>query len=123
MARTQMFTAQQVADACRGSGGIQAVVANTLGCTRATISVYAKRYKTVRNALDQAEEELTDLAESKHVKLIQGEYWPAIQYRLSTKGKRRGYTEKTEVENTEAVKLVVRYENPPVVEAKPNAAA
>jgi hypothetical protein len=93
----ERYTAQQVIDAITGSGGIQAVVAAKLGCDRATISLYAKRYKTVRDALDQAEEELTDLAESKHVTRIRDGYWPAIQYRLSTKGRRRGYGEQVDV--------------------------
>jgi len=118
MSGKQKFTSQEVVDACKDSGGVMAVVAQVLGCERATISVYAKRYKTVRDALEQADEAMTDMAENKHALLIKSSYWPAIQYRLSTKGKRRGYTERTEITGAEGapVELVVRYENPPKVE-------
>ena len=61
-----------------------ALVAKKLGCDRSTILRYAKRYSTVRDALDQADEEATDLAESKSMQLINSEYWPAIKYRLGT---------------------------------------
>ena len=98
MGRKQKYTAQQVIDACPETGGIMALVAKKLGCDRSTILRYAKRYITVRRALDQADEEMTDLAESKSLTLINNLHWPAIRYRLATKGKTRGYTEKTEHE-------------------------
>lgn len=98
MGRKQEFTAQQVIDACEGTAGIMAIVAKKLGCTRTTICRYAKRYPTVRAALDQADKEATDLAENKSMTLINEGYWPAIKYRLATKGKDRGYSERHEID-------------------------
>lgn len=115
MSRPQEFTAQQVIDAISGTGGIQALVAKKLQCDRATVCRYVQRYVTVRQALEQEDEALTDLAETKAVKLINAEYWPAIQHRLSTKGKRRGYTERTEVTGAEGEALTViirQYDDP-----------
>ena len=96
MGRKQKFTSQQVIDACPGTAGIKALVAKKLGCDRSTIGAYAKRYVTVQRALDEADNEATDLAESKSMTLINEAYWPAIKYRLSTKGKDRGYVERQE---------------------------
>ena len=93
----QEFTAKEVCDACEGTGGIMALVARKLGCDRVTVWRYSKRYATVRNALHQADEALTDTAEDEAGKLIKAQYWPAIQYRLKTKGKDRGYTERQEI--------------------------
>lgn len=73
------------------------LVAKKLKCDRVTVWRYAKRYKTVREALRQADEAVTDAAELKAIKLIDAEYWPAIHYRLKTKGKDRGYTERYEI--------------------------
>jgi hypothetical protein len=91
------FTAQDIINACPGTGGIKALIAKKLGCDRITVARYAKRYPTVQYALEQADEEITDLAESKAVVLINAEYWPAIKHRLDTKGKERGFTERREL--------------------------
>jgi hypothetical protein len=107
MTRKQEFTAKEVCDACEGTGGIMTLVATKLGCDRTTIWRYAKRYPTVRQALRQADEAMTDVAEAKAGKLIKAEYWPAIKYRLQTKGKDRGYIERTEVTGADGGDLSV----------------
>lgn len=93
----QQYTAQQVIDAIKDSGGNMSIVAKRLGCDRSTVARYAQRYVTIREALQQADEAVTDLAESKAIKLINEEYWPAIMHRLNTKGKARGYSERKEL--------------------------
>jgi len=105
----QKFTAKQVADACEGTAGIMAQVAQKLGCDRSTVWRYAQRYKTVRDALFQADEAVTDLAEVKAIKLINAEHWPAIKHRLDTKGKDRGYAERTEITGAEGGAVSVNY--------------
>ena len=96
----QRYSSAEVIAACDDSAGVMAVVARKLGCDRATVLNYAKRYPTVRAALDQADEAATDEAESKSIELIRALYWPAIEYRLKTKGRKRGYIERTEHELT-----------------------
>ncbi len=105
----QKFTVQQMIEAIEGTGGIPAVVARKLGCSRETVGRYARRYPTVKSALIDADESITDLAEAKALALINSEYWPAIRYRLSTKGKDRGYTERHELTGAEGGPLVLRY--------------
>ena len=107
MTRKQEFTAKQVCDACEGTGGIMALVARKLGCDRVTVWRYAQRYKTVRDALKQADEALTDTAEEKAGELINAKYWPAIRYRLMTKGKDRGYVERQELTGADGGDLSV----------------
>ncbi len=63
---------------------------------------------SIRDALTQADESVTDLAEAKAIKLINAEYWPAIVHRLSTKGKRRGYVERQEVTGAEGGPMTIR---------------
>lgn len=97
MTRNRRYTVEQVIRAIEGSGGIKAVVAKKLGCSRQTVSRYAARYVTVQQALDDADQAITDAAEIKAISLIDAGYWPAIKYRLETKGKSRGYTTRTEI--------------------------
>lgn len=100
MGRKRKHTIEEVVEACKGTGGIIVLVAKKLGCNRSTVARYAKKYKTIAAALEQADEGATDLAEAKSLQLINAGYWPAIRYRLGTKGKKRGYTEKQEIEHT-----------------------
>ena len=107
MGRVEKYTAQQVIDAIPGTGGIIELIAQKLGCDRVTIWRYSQRYATVKQALAQADESVTDLAEAKAIKLINAEYWPAIVHRLNTKGKARGYTERHEHTGADGGPIVV----------------
>lgn len=86
-----------------------ALVARKLECDRVTVWRYAKRYKSVREALYQADEAVTDMAEMKAAQLIDAEYWPAIHYRLKTKGKDRGYTPRQEITGAEGGAVIIKY--------------
>jgi len=110
MARPFEYTAEEVCAACEGTGGIKALVAKKLGCSRRTVDRYQKRYASVRDALEQADEEITDLAQARAAGLIKADYWPAIKYVLDTKGKERGYGQHLNVDVEEKTVLVVKYE-------------
>src|SRR5688500_9680883 len=78
------------------------LVAQRLGVTTATIYNYAKQYSTVKNAIDaardHADELLVDTAELKlHTSVLAGEAW-AVRYTLGTKGRNRGYVERSELD-------------------------
>jgi hypothetical protein len=107
MARKEKYTVEEVIAACADTGGVLTYVAARLGADRMTVAHYAKKYKTVRDALKQADEAITDLAETQHRKLIGAGYWPAIEYRLKTKGKARGYVERQEVTGSDGGALVI----------------
>lgn len=106
MARPK-FTVSEFIEAIKGTGGIKSVVAKKLGCDWSTVNNYAKRHPTIQAALIAEDESVTDLAEAKALALINSEYWPAIKYRLETKGKGRGYTTRQEITGAdgEAIKL------------------
>ena len=110
MARPFEHTAEEVCAACEGTGGIKIRVAKNLGCSRVTVDRYAKRYATVREALKQADEALTDIAENQAGALVNAGYWPAIKYRLDTKGRERGFGQQFDVNVKEVVELTVKYE-------------
>ena len=108
MGSKQRYTAAEVVTACEGTGGIKVLVARKLGCTRRTVVNYANRYASVRKALEDADEAMTDMAEGQHGQLVREGYWPAIKYRLETKGKKRGYATRHEVTGADGDAVEVR---------------
>lgn len=97
MGRPQRYKAIEVVEALERARGIKAVAAKILGCTRRTVERYAERYATVAQACHQARETLIDVAEGQLVKAVDSGEWPAVRYVLATLGKKRGYTERTEI--------------------------
>lgn len=90
------YTAEQFLKAIPGSGGIISEIARRVGCDWNTAQKYIKRFATVQQAYDDECESILDAAEGQlHLAVQEGEMW-AVKYILSTKGKSRGYTEKSE---------------------------
>ncbi len=109
MGKKNAFTAEQVAAAIREARGLQTAAAARLGCTRQTIARYIKKYETVRTAYEEANERQIDTAEAALFKQISEGNVTAIIFYLKTKGKKRGYVEKQEIDYTvppEVAKLV-----------------
>lgn len=77
-------------------GNITAV-ARSLKCSRQTIHNYAAKYPPIAEAIQDARDEILDLAESKLVKAIRGDHAWAICFYLKTQGKERGYVERQEM--------------------------
>lgn len=99
------LTAKQVADALTATRGMVSVAARRLGCTRKTVYNYINRYATVQEALEDARESTTDVAELKLFEAINaGEPW-AVQFYLKTQGKTRGYAERQEQELSGGVEV------------------
>lgn len=92
---------EAVAAALRASGGIIAVAAANLGCSRETVYNHVEKHEVVRNAQHQGDEAITDLAEAKAVQKIKKGFWKAIEHRLNTKGRKRGYVKRTEIGGVE----------------------
>ena len=98
------FTAERVTQAIRETRGLVSLAARRLGCTPKTVYVYIHRYPSVRQALQEEREAMTDLAElALYNKIQQGEGW-AVCFYLKTQGRDRGYIERYEL----AVDMVVR---------------
>ena len=96
MGTRQKFTQAQVIDALRETKGMVYLAAKRLGCEAQTIYNYRDRYPAVRAEMEQQDGEVDDAAEMKlYQAIIAGEPW-AVQFRLRTKGKGRGYVERVE---------------------------
>jgi hypothetical protein len=91
------YTVEQMVEAIKGSGGLVSVIAQRLGCGRATVYRYVSRYQSVREALDSERAVLLDRAESELFRLIGEGNVQAIIFALKTLGKDRGYTERVDV--------------------------
>lgn len=103
------YKAEQVIEALQKARGIKAVAAKVLGCSRQTVDNYIGRYVTVKAAYQEQRETLVDIAEGKLMKKLDTDEWPAIKFILTTLGKERGYTERTEVTGAEGKAVVIQY--------------
>ena len=88
------FKVHEVIDAIDEAHGLVSVAARRLGCHPETVRNYVKRHPTVAQALKDARDHTTDIAEQALFKAIQkGEGW-AVCFYLKTQGKSRGYVER-----------------------------
>jgi hypothetical protein len=106
----QKFTADEVSEAIVNAKGILATAAQSLGCSRGTVSNYIERYSTVKAAFEEANETNIDNVESKLMAAIDGGDTTAIIFFLKTKAKQRGYVERQEVTGKDGSDLTVRIE-------------
>jgi hypothetical protein len=91
------YTAAQFIKAIEGSAGIVTTIAKRVGCAWNTAKKYINKMPTVRRAYQDECEAILDLAETKLLSAINEGDGIMIRYYLSTKGKQRGYTERTEI--------------------------
>jgi len=106
--RPLKFTREQYLDAIVDSGGLKSVVADKLGCDVNTVTAAMNRWATVARAMYDEDERTTDLAEIAAKKAIVKGYWPAIKWRLATKGKNRGYTTEQSIDVKSGGKPLVK---------------
>lgn len=100
MGRPYRFKAEQVIEALEFTKGLVHLAAKRLGTNHQTIYNYIERYSTVKNAWEAASERMLDMSELKLFEhIMNGQPW-AIAFHLKTKGKHRGYVEKTIVDAT-----------------------
>ena len=113
MAKTQQYTAQQVADALAQAKGFVSVAARNLGCADQTVRNYIERYTVCKQAVLDARESMIDIAEGRLYQNINAGDNTAIIFFLKTQGKQRGYIERNEVTGSDggAIKLTVEYVN------------
>jgi hypothetical protein len=105
--RTPKFTPEQVTQAIIDAQGMITIAARRLGCGRKTIYEYMKRHPEIVEAREEAEERMLDFAESKLFTKISDGDMTAIIWFLKTKGKKRGYVERQEMEQTGDVRIRV----------------
>lgn len=89
--RPLKYTAEQVLEAIKDTGGIKTEVCQRLNCGRRTIYLYIDRFPEIKEAFEEEEEKVLDMAESSLFAMIQNGDLTAIFYYLNNKGRRRGY--------------------------------
>ena len=92
------ITKKRYQEAVKNSGGIISFIAKRLKVSRTAVYDYIKKNDWAGEMVKGEVEAINDLAEAKLIEHIKkGQPW-AIQFRLKTKAKNRGYTEKQEIE-------------------------
>ena len=92
------ITKEKFAKALSGTGGIMMKIAENLGCSRQAVFYFCQKYADIEQARLDEEEKILDIGEnSLFAKAKAGEPW-AVKMLLSTKGKKRGYVEKKELQ-------------------------
>lgn len=93
-----MISEETILKAIPTSGGIVKSIAEQVGMGRSALHRRILLSKTLKDAIQEERESTLDIAEHWLVQMIkEGEPW-AIKYYLSTIGKSRGFTTRTEVE-------------------------
>lgn len=99
------FTVAEVIQKLTRFAGLISPTARSLGCSRSSLSAYLDRHPTAKHCMVEARDGFIDEAEGYFVRVVRGEIdcdvkerLAAAQYVLSTIGKNRGYTTKTESE-------------------------
>ena len=110
MAKTQQYTAQQVADALTQAKGFVSVAARNLGCADRTVRNYMERYAVCKQAVTDARESMIDIAEGRLYQNINSGDNTAIIFFLKTQAKHRGYIERHEVTGADGRAIVIRWD-------------
>lgn len=85
--------------ALRESLGVVKTACESVGISRTTYYQYLKNDPEFKSEVDSIQDESVDIAESALLKQIKGGNITAIIFYLKTKGKKRGYTERQEIES------------------------
>ena len=93
------ITIRNFTKAANKSGGIQTIIAERLGVSRAAVSLYVAKTPEAKEILEQEFEKIVDLAENTVFSKISKGDLKASELLLKTKGKTRGYIEKQEIQH------------------------
>lgn len=104
-------TDREIVEAVTQAKGLVSVAARSLGISRRTIYNRRKKSRAIREAIEEAREYTSDVAENELFRAIQrGEAW-AVCFYLKCQAKNRGYTERQEHAHTGDVVLRVVYDD------------
>lgn len=93
--------------AIEDSGGLYTIIAGNLKCSWNTAKTHVEKYEETREAYLEECESVLDIAESKLIENIKDNDNTAIIFYLKTKGKNRGYVERTEVTGKDGNELMI----------------
>lgn len=93
--------------AIKDSAGIVSTIARRLDCDWHTAQKSISRWQETRQAYEAEGEALLDFMETELIKVARTPDPGMIRYYLSTKGKKRGYTERQEITGAEGMSPLV----------------
>ena len=94
--KKEAFSATQMIAALKKTKGMVYLAADSLGCHPKTVYNYITRYPSVKEVFEDESGRVLDVGEMKlYEHVLNGEAW-AVCFLLKTKGKHRGYVERTE---------------------------
>lgn len=99
------YTAADYAKAVTEAQGLISVAARRLGVTRSSVYSAINKHASVREAVEDARERTTDLAEGKLFSKISEGDMTAIIFYLKTQAKGRGYVERQEHNHSGSIDL------------------
>ena len=92
----EIYTAEMMIQTLRRTKGMVYLAAEALNCHPQTVYNYIARHPTVKAAWEAESGKMLDVGEMKlYEAVLNGESW-GVQFLLRTKGKHRGYVERTE---------------------------
>ncbi len=97
MSKGNQFTAEQVIEAIKASGGIVTTVARKMGCDWHTARKYIDNYPTIGQAYKDECESVLDMCESALFTNIKSGDTQDAKWFLSKRGKHRGYGDQVDV--------------------------
>ena len=105
MTKPARLKATDYAQAITEAQGLISVAARRLGVSRSAVYAAVNRHKRVAEALQDARERTTDLAEGKLYGKINDGDITAIIFYLKTQAKARGYVERQEQEHAGDIRV------------------
>ena len=100
MSKVDKFQKSDIEKAIKGSSGLISTIAKRLNVTWHTAKKAVEMHD-LQHLVDDENQTLIDFTESKLLENIQNNDTTSILFYLKTKGKNRGYVERTEHHNTE----------------------
>lgn len=102
----EKYTIEAVSKAIIGSGGIISTIAKRLGCQWSTASKLIERYPDAQVLYRDEKEAILDLCEGTLYQSVKNGDVQSSKWILATAGKKRGWSEKLEIEQTGEVIII-----------------
>ncbi len=96
-----------VLKAIKGSGAVMSTIAKRLDCAWYTARKYVNEWEATRQAYEDEEQMILDLAESKIYESINNGNTQDAKWLLATKGKKRGFSERHEITGADGIPIEV----------------
>lgn len=93
----EKLSIDQIEEALRACDGLMSLTARKLKVTYQTLKNYMLKYPHLEDVVEEANEDMVDLSESKLKRHIKAGSLDAVKYHLDRKGKRRGYVRQQEI--------------------------